>query len=271
MMSKIRKKIKWSKLNWAEIELTVFNWQVRIYNATKNGEIKLVHEIQKMLVKNKKAKLLAIRRITQDNQGKSTAGIDGIKSVKPEDRFDLIDKLTFDGKASKIKRVYIPKSNGKTRPLGIPTIIDRCKQMLMKLALEPQWEAKFENNSYGFRPGYSTTDAKTAVTNQIKQATKFFLDADIKGCFDNIGHQQLLDKLETIPMFEHQIKSWLKAGIMDDFKNATSETNELGTPQGGVISPLLANIAPRNGRSCFKRIRKGSCKSYPLRRRFYNN
>jgi len=98
MMNKLRKATKWSELNWAEIELTVFNWQQKIYNASKRGEIKLVHELQKMLVKSKKAKLLAIRRITQDNQGKSTAGIDGIKSIKPEDRFKLIEQLTFDEK-----------------------------------------------------------------------------------------------------------------------------------------------------------------------------
>lgn len=111
---------------------------MKIYNAIKRGEIKLAHEIQKMLVKSKKAKLLAIRRITQDNQGKSIAGIDGIKSIKPEDRFKLLNKLKFDGKVSKIRIVEIPKSDGKTGPLGIPTIEDRCKQMLMKIALEPQ-------------------------------------------------------------------------------------------------------------------------------------
>jgi RNA-directed DNA polymerase len=103
---------------------------------------------------------LAVRRVTQDNRGKATAGVDGVKSVKPEERIELSAKLIFDGKAEKIRRVYIPRSNGKMRPLGIPTILDRCKQMLMKMALEPEWEAKFEPNSYGFRPGYSTSDAK---------------------------------------------------------------------------------------------------------------
>jgi RNA-directed DNA polymerase len=119
--------------------------------------------------------------------------------------------------------------------------------MLVKLAFEPQWEAKFEHNSYGFRPGYSTADAKRAVTRQLQGKPKYFLDADIKGCFDNIEHKALLDKLETFPMFENQIHSWLKAGILEQ-DNITGKTTELaendrGTPQGGVISPLLANIA----------------------------
>jgi len=166
-----------------------------------------VHALQKELTKSIEARLLAIRKVTQDNRGKSTAGIDGIKSLKPEDRMELVPKLVFDGSASAIRRVYIPKSNGKTRPLGIPTIKDRCKQMLMKFALEPEWEAKFENNVYGFRPGYDAADAKRAITRQIQGAPKYFLDADIKGCFDNIGHEPLVKKLDTIPMFEKTIKA----------------------------------------------------------------
>lgn len=240
---KIWKDIKWNKLPWAEIELSVFNLQMEIFKQSKLGNTIKVNQLQKEFVKLEASKLLAVRRITQDNQGKATAGIDEVKNVEPKNRYALIDKLIFNGHASKIRRVYIPKSNGKLRPLGIPTIVDRCKQMLMKMALEPEWEAKFEDNVYAFRPGYSAFDAKHAVTRQIQGRPKFFLDADIKGCFDNIGHIPLLTKLNTIPMFRAQIKAWLEAGILDDFKDASSDQNEVGTPQGGVISPLLCNIA----------------------------
>lgn len=118
--------------------MTVFNLQKIIYNQSKLGNVKACQDIQRKLVKTTEAKLLAVRRITQDNTGKSTAGVDGIKSVKPEDRMELANSLILDGSASMIRRVYIPKSNGKKRPLGIPTIKDRCKQMLVKMALEPQ-------------------------------------------------------------------------------------------------------------------------------------
>jgi RNA-directed DNA polymerase len=187
--------------------LYVYDLQRKIYDNAKLSNTKIVQKYQKRLVKSEEARLLSVRRITQDNKGKSTPGIDGIKSIKQDDRYKLSRELIFDGSAEAIRRVFIPKSNGKTRPLGIPTIKDRCKQMLMKLALEPEWEAVFEDNVYGFRPGYSAADAKRALTRQLQGATKYFLDADIKGCFDNIDHESLLTKLNTIPMFEKQIKA----------------------------------------------------------------
>lgn len=191
---------------------------------------------------------MAIRKVTQDNRGKNTAGIDGVKSLKQSERLNLLNQMKIDGSASKIRRVCIPKADGSKRPLGIPTIADRCKQMLVKLSLEPQWEAKFEDNSIGFRPGYAVADAKRVATRQLQGKPKFVLDADIKGCFDNINHNALLNKLDTTPMIENQIKSWLKAGVMEEFEaektmERDKEQNERGTPQGGVISPLLCNIA----------------------------
>lgn len=181
--------------------------------------------------------------VSQDNRGKATAGVDGIAKLGIEERLKLSRKLKFDGKASKIRRVFILKSNGKLRPLGIPTMEDRTKQMLMKFALEPEWEARFETNSYGFRPGYSVADAKWCIARQLQGGPKYFLDADIEKCFDSIDHQYLIDKLDTIGMFRGQIWSWLKAGIMDPTENDFSEINEMGTPQGSVLPSLLMNIA----------------------------
>lgn len=242
-MKRIWKNTEWRKLPWAEFELIIFNLQCEIYKHSKSGDIKACHKLQRKLIKLEAARLIAVRKITQDNTGKSTEGIDGIKTIKPENRYELSEKLIFDGNASKIRRVFISKSNGKLSPLGIPTIQDRCKQMLMKMALEPEWEAKFEDNVYAFRPGYSVFDAKRAITRQVQGKPKYFLDANIKGCFDHIGHEQLLKKLNTVPMFKNQIKAWLKAGVLSGLENELGEINQLSTPQGSVISPLLCNIA----------------------------
>jgi len=167
--------------------------------------------------------------------------VDGVKSLTPKQRTELVGKLRITGKAKPTRRVNIPKpGTAETRPLGIPTINDRALQALVKIALEPEWEAKFEPNSYGFRPGRSCHDAIEAIFLSIRYKAKYVLDADISKCFDRINHNTLLDKIKTYPSLRKQIKSWLKSGVME--RGNISQTNE-GTPQGGVISPLLANIA----------------------------
>jgi RNA-directed DNA polymerase len=154
---------------------------------------------------------------------------------------NLVGKLMLTGKAKPTRRVNIPKpGTTESRPLGIPTINDRALQALIKLALEPEWEAKFEPNSYGFRPGRSCHDAIEAIFNSIKQKAKYVLDADIAKCFDRIDHKALLSKIHTYPTLSRLIKQWLKAGYSVDRKLFPTDD---GTPQGGVISPLLANIA----------------------------
>ncbi len=233
--------VEWKDLNWRKLEKVTFKLQKRIFQASERGDVKAVRKLQKTLINSWSAKCIAVRRVTQDNQGKNTAGVDGIKSLSPKQRMNLVGRLKLTNKVKPTRRVNIPKPGStETRPLGIPTINDRALQSLVKLALEPEWEAKFEPNSYGFRPGRSCHDAIGAIFDSIKQKAKYVLDADIAKCFDRIDHKALISKIHTYPTLSRQIKTWLKAGYMDG-KNLFH--TEEGTPQGGVISPLLANIA----------------------------
>lgn len=233
---------KWNELPWKEIERAVFKLQKRIYRASQKGDTKTVHRLQKLLMKSWSAKCLATRRVTQDNQGKKTAGVDGIKSLTARQRVVLVTNLKLNQKVQPARRVWIPKPGNpdELRGLGIPTMANRAAQTLAKLALEPEWEAKFEPNSYGFRPGRSAHDAMETIYIAINKKAKYVLDADIAKCFDRIDHTALLTKLATFPTLRRVIQAWLKAGIMDG--NQLFPTTE-GTPQGSPISPLLANVA----------------------------
>ncbi len=239
--TEITSQVEWKNVNWAKAEWAVFKLQKRIYRASQRGDVKLVRRLQKMLVKSRYAKLIAVRKVTQENKGKNTAGVDGVKSLNNKQRISLASELEIDGKARPARRVWIPKpGRQEKRPLGTPTIRDRVKQALLKLTLEPEWEAKFESESFGFRPGRSCHDAIEAIRIVITAKPKYVLDADIAKCFDKISHQRLLAKINTIPKFRRQIKAWLKGGV---FEEGNWKETDSGTPQGGVISPLLANIA----------------------------
>ena len=188
--------------------------------------------------------LVSVRRVTQTNSGKHTPGVDKLVVKTPAARGVLVDTLAkfIPWKPLPARRVNIPKPNGKMRPLGIPSLIDRCLQAIVKNALEPAWEAKFEGTSYGFRPGRSAHDAigkiyTVACPNRKK---KWVLDADIAGCFDNIAHEPLMKTIGNFPA-RKLIHQWLKAGYME--KGGYHFQTETGTPQGRIISPLLANIA----------------------------
>ena len=183
----------WNKLPWRKFEQHVYRIQKRIFEAEQRGNTRAVHKLQKLLMKSRAARLVAVRRVTQDNQGKKTAGVDGVKAVKPQGRLVMASQIHpkhwKHQTPRPVRRVWIPKpGKAEQRPLGIPPMIERCKQALAKMALEPEWEAKFEPNSYGFRPGRSCHDAREAIFNAIRSKPKYVLDADIKGCVRRDSH-----------------------------------------------------------------------------------
>ncbi|WP_366146316.1 reverse transcriptase N-terminal domain-containing protein [Crocosphaera sp.] len=240
--------MEWNEIDWRKAEVKTFKLQKRIFQASERGDVKAVRKLQKTLIRSWSARALAVKRVTQDNQGKKTAGVDGIKKLTPKQRLTLTNGLKVTGKSKPTRRVMIPKSNSdELRPLGIPTMKDRALQTLVKQALEPEGEAKFEPNSYGFRPGRSCHDAIGAIYLSIKQKAKYVLDADISKCFDRINHKALLKKVNTYPTLSRQIKTWLKAGVIG--QEVFLPTNQ-GTPQGGTISPQKSkHCLTRNGRT----------------------
>ena len=234
--------VDWATIDWKPVKKRVKNLRQRIYRATKEGQWNKVRSLMKLMLRSYSNLLLSVRRATQENQGKKTAGIDGQRALTDSERVSLVKEMQeyTPWKVKPTRRIYIPKANGKQRPLSIPCITDRVAQAIVKNALEPSWEARFEANSYGFRPGRNCHDAISQCHKRLRKgADTWILDADIKGAFDNICHKFILNALGNVPGRE-LIKQWLKAGYVEE---QTFHETKSGTPQGSVVSPLLANIA----------------------------
>lgn len=232
----------WQAVEWQQADKTVRNLRERIFRASEEGDYRKVRNLQKLMLRSRSNALMSVRRVTQQNAGQKTPGVDKVVIKTPEARGKLVDEVSEvkPWRVSPTRRIYIPKANGKQRPLGIPTIRDRAIQAMVKNALEPEWEAKFEITSFGFRPGRGCHDAIENIWSLTNKGRKvWILDADIKGAFDNINHEHLLAALGDFPA-RGLVKAWLKAGFME---GGIFNDTPAGTPQGGVVSPLLANIA----------------------------
>ncbi|WP_188826310.1 group II intron reverse transcriptase/maturase [Brucella endophytica] len=228
----------WDQANWPYIEATVERLQVRIAKATREGRWGKVKSLQRLLTRSHSGKMLAVKRVTE-NRGKNTPGVDGAIWSTSAARWRGMTTLQHRGyRTMPLRRVHIPKSNGKKRPLGIPSMRCRAMQSLWKLALEPVAESRADPNSYGFRPKRSTADAigQCFISLARHVSPAWILEGDIRGCFDEISHDYIL---KHIPMDKGVLRKWLQAGYIEE---ETLFETTAGTPQGGVISPTIANM-----------------------------
>jgi len=237
--------LDWHAIDWRAAEDDVRRLRQRIFTASQVGDLKRVRSLQKLMLRSRANTLLSVRRVTEVNAGRKTAGVDGKVVLLASVKAELADWVQHNAKpwqARPVRRVYIPKAGGKRRPLGIPVIVDRVLQARVVNALEPEWEARFESRSYGFRPGRGCHDAIEAIFHVARGANpqrRWVLDADLAAAFDRIDHDHLLGMLGTFPA-RGLIADWLKAGVVEEGQFTPTEE---GTPQGGVVSPLLLNVA----------------------------